>query len=78
MRNPWGNEGYKGEYKDSAMSSAVRQELGHTNSNDGTFYMTLAEFMNDCSYVGINYNTENWHYDYFLVLDDKGDGASAG
>jgi hypothetical protein len=78
MRNPWGNEGYTGQYNDGAMSSAVRQELGHTADDDGTFYMTLAEFMNDVQYVGINYNTEKWYHDYFLVLNDKGLGASDG
>ena len=25
MRNPWGSEGYKGEYKDSNMSQDVKE-----------------------------------------------------
>ena len=75
MRNPWGVESFNGKYKDSAMSSSVRSELDHTNSNDGTFWMTLDEFMNDTQYIGINYNTENWYHDYFLVLDDNKSGA---
>ena len=78
MRNPWGSEGYKGEYKDSNMSQDVKEQLKHTNSNDGTFYMTVPEFKSDVQYVGINYNTENWTPNYFLVLDDKGQGAAAG
>jgi hypothetical protein len=60
------------------MSPDVMEELDHKNANNGTFYMTLAEFMSDCSYVGINYNTENWHHDYFLVLNDNGSGAEDG
>jgi hypothetical protein len=40
--------------------------------------MTVPEFVNDCTYVGINYNTENWYHDYFLVLDDNRSGAIEG
>jgi hypothetical protein len=78
MRNPWGVESFTGQYRDASMSSSVKSELNHTNSNDGTFYMTLDEFMSDIQYVGINYNTENWFHDYFLVLDDNGSGKKAG
>jgi hypothetical protein len=40
--------------------------------------MTLAEFMVDVQYIGINLNTENWYHDYYLVLNDDGSNASPG
>lgn len=76
MRNPWGVEGFKGQYSDANMSSDVKSQLNHTSSNDGTFYMLPAEFKSDVQYVGINYNTENWSQDYFLALDDNDNTGS--
>jgi hypothetical protein len=64
MRNPWGTEGYNGQYADGV--------------KDGDFYMTLPEFLTDVQYIGINLNTENWFHDYYLVLNDDGSNASPG
>jgi hypothetical protein len=60
------------------MSADVKAELGHTTGNDGNFWMTLDEFMNDIQYIGVNYNTKDWHHSYFLALNDGGQGAAAG
>jgi hypothetical protein len=79
MRNPWGVEGFTGDYADSKMSADVKSQLDHDTGNDGNFWMTVAEFKSDVQYVGINLNTENWHHAHFLVLnDDRVAGESAG
>jgi hypothetical protein len=43
MRNPWGQETFTGAFSDNSpeMTDAVREELGHTKGNDGTFWMKL-------------------------------------
>lgn len=60
------------------MTDEVRNELGHTKENEGTFYMTIEDFKEEIFYLGINYNTDNWHQDYFLALDDDGTEGSEG
>ena len=42
MRNPWGVEKYTGPWSDkdtSKWTEAARKALGHTNANDGSFYV---------------------------------------
>jgi hypothetical protein len=80
MRNPWGAETFKGNYSDnsSEMTASVRAELDHTSRNDGTFWMMLEHFKTQVQYIGINYDTDDWHHDYFLALNDNEEGSTAG
>ena len=83
MRNPWGQETFKGNYSDkkanSEMTSAVAAELNHTiDENDGTFWMLLEHFKSQVQYIGINYDTSNWHHDYFLALNDTKEESKEG
>ena len=59
------------------MGYAVRVELDHEiDLGDGVFYMPIEDYLDQVQYTTINYNTENWFHDYFLVLDDNGAGSS--
>lgn len=43
---------------------------------DGSFWMSLEDYMTSVEDTAVNYNTEGWGYGYFLNLDDKGTGAT--
>jgi hypothetical protein len=45
LRNPWGEREWQGKWRGSdrerwsTLSPALRQQLGHSEQNDGTFFM---------------------------------------
>ena len=39
-------------------------------SNDGLFYIGLEEYLDVMDFTYINYDTSNWHHNYFMMLDD--------
>ena len=73
-------ESYTGDYSDlsSLMSEEVRLELGHKVSDNGSFYMTIEQYFDEIYYTSVNYDTKGWHHDYFMALDDDGEGSSRG
>ena len=54
------------------MTEAVRAELQSHDSDmtDGVFYMKIEDYFFDIDYTTVNYDTQNWHHDYFLQLND--------
>ena len=78
MRNPWGVEQYTGPWSDESelWTDAYRQEVekatGHASerSNNGIFYMDIESFHQSFYLTQINEDTSNWHFDYFLKLND--------
>jgi hypothetical protein len=47
LRNPWGKGEWKGEWsdKDPRWTTALKNELGHTQADDGVFFMPYPEFL---------------------------------
>jgi len=79
IRNPWGEEGFTGRWSDDASEwteahkDAVEKQTGFRprSNNEGIFFMDLDEFHETFSETQINQDTRNWHFDYFLRMDDK-------
>ena len=46
IRNPWGTEGFKGDYSDSSKkwTAALKKQAGAVKKNDGEFFMTVADY----------------------------------
>ena len=38
--------------------------------DEGMFYMSIEDYMNEFAYTGFNYPTEKMYSDHFLVEDD--------
>lgn len=55
MRNPWGSFEWEGKYKEdsSLWTKALIKELEMVKANDGVFFMTVDEFLNEFDYLGI-------------------------
>ena len=72
IRNPWGSEGYKGDYSDSSdkWTPALREQAGSVIKDDGEFFMPIADYKKWCGETYINFNTDNMSRATFLVLDD--------
>ena len=54
------------------MPQAWRDILGDRatqGENDGEFWMKFSDFFRFTNYVSHNYNVENWHHAYHLMLD---------
>ncbi len=49
--------------------------VGFTNKNDGTFFMTVADFKAHFTNISFNYDSSNWKLAYWLA---RGDGPSVG
>ena len=73
LRNPWGAEQYSGDWSDESglWTQWAREEVGSNIANDGIFFMDLDSFKNNFNWVTVNYDTYDWHHDYFLALDDE-------
>ena len=74
LRNPWGSERYKCAYSDTShlWTPELRKEAGATETavNEGIFFMRIEDFYNMGQSTVISFDTTNWFYDYFLMLDD--------
>ena len=73
MRNPWGSEGFKGEWSDNSdkWTPALKEEVNLTKDmQDGYFYISINDVHKQCDMLWINYDNTNWQNDYFLMLDD--------
>ena len=49
VRNPWGDENYKGAWCDScaewdSVSDDIKKELGFEKAKDGIFYITVEDY----------------------------------
>lgn len=54
------------------MPQAWRDILGDRatqGENDGEFWMKFSDFFRFTNYVSHNYNVENWHHHYHLMLN---------
>ena len=40
--------------------------------------MTIEQYFDETYYTSVNYDTNGWHHDYFMALDDDGVGSSRG
>ena len=74
LRNPWGYEKYSGPWSDTDdtnWTDALRAEVAQDRTlDDGIFFMPLDLYMEAFRSLDVNLNNEDWHYDYFLSVDE--------
>lgn len=64
LRNPWGKGEWKGDWcdQDKKWSASLKSELGHTNENDGVFFMPFSAFNELFSDFQICYYKDDYKY----------------
>lgn len=55
LRNPWGMKEWSGSWSDGSRewNAAVRAELNHEDKDDGTFFMTFEDFLNNYTEMAV-------------------------
>lgn len=79
IRNPWGVEGYKGDWSDTSdkWTAADKKKVGLVNNKkDGIFFMAVEDFHKSFADTQINYDTSKMKHAYFLRLNDNANGAA--
>ena len=76
IRNPWGEEKYKGPYSDSDSDpanwdQALQQAVAFENKNDGTFFMDETTYFTEFVETVISTDTTDLTHSYFLIQDDS-------
>ena len=77
LRNPWGDFEWKGDWSDTSSywTPELKTELGLTSVNDGTFWMSFADFCHYFSRVQICRINDNYKYVSYKAEHDKGEYA---
>ena len=73
IRNPWGTEGYKGDYSDSSAkwtSDAMKKRAGMVKANDGEFFMPIDLYKKYMSDTTISSNMDKVTSAHHLTLND--------
>ena len=77
VRNPWGQEEYRGKWSDSSdlWTDALREQVSNAlgdadDDNEGIFYMDIDSYVANLSETQINADTSSWFFDSFLMLGD--------
>jgi len=72
IRNPWGSESYWGDWSDSSdrWTDFMRQQVGHYTADDGKFYMSFEDYVNNMEYTDFNFNIIGWKHTAFAVFGD--------
>ena len=78
IRNPWGEETFKGAWSDSSAkwTDKLKKEVGLINTKkDGIFYMAIEDYQKQFEETQINYNPKGMSQASFLRLNDNKTGA---
>ena len=69
IRNPWGEERWKGKWSDSSnmWTSTARSQAGHTDKNDGTFFMSVEDYLKCYYWTSVLAFRESYSRNYLKV-----------
>ena len=72
MRNPWGSEWYRGDWSDSSerWTDSLREQADHLASNDGKFYMSFEDYVNQVEYTDFSRDVQGWIHSAFAMFAD--------
>jgi hypothetical protein len=72
MRNPWGSEGFTGDWSDGSAlwTDELKEEAGWEQKNDGKFFMSVADYKEQAAYTLVAKDVTDWNTASFLKLND--------
>ena len=80
IRNPWGDEEYRGNWSDnwSDWTPEFLAQLPevHQSANDGLFYIDMDSYIHNFGETRINLDTSGWNLKWFLMKDDPAEEAN--
>ena len=68
MRNPWNKETYRGDWSDrsSKWTNEFREQVPYANNyNDGSFFISLSDFIQGFKYFTVTYVNDDWSVSYY-------------
>lgn len=81
LRNPWGDSEWNGDWSDKSplwdKHPDIAKQLGHTDVDDGMFWISFKDFCQNYSTVYVTLRLKNWHTADFMGKFEPGplDGA---
>ncbi|EAX95710.1 Clan CA, family C2, calpain-like cysteine peptidase [Trichomonas vaginalis G3] len=81
LRNPWGDSEWNGDWSDKSplwtKHPDIAKQLGHTDVDDGMFWITFKDFCANYSTLYVTLRLKNWHTVEFFGKFNPGptDGA---
>ena len=72
MRNPWGIEQFIGDWSMTSdlWTDDLLSQVGHTLEDDGVYFLSYSDYLNNMEYSDLSYDTSTWHHAGFAVFDD--------
>ena len=72
IRNPWGYKEWNGKWSDKsdAWTPEIKQQVGYSNADDGTFYISFEDFIGLFSSTNICYVMHDSNIKSFTVRED--------
>ena len=72
MRNPWGEEWYKGDWSDKSdrWTEKTRAAADHLEDNDGKFFMPFDKYVEQVEFTDFNYDVNGLHFASYAVFGD--------
>ena len=53
----------------------AKKQKSIPEDNDGLFYMSVEDYLEQMDVTFINYDTSNWHHAYFMMWDDPSENT---
>ena len=72
LRNPWGNETYKGRWSDRDVrwTAELLAQADHNIGDDGKFFMQYEDYVEQLEYTDFNLDVSQMHHSSFVFQDD--------
>lgn len=72
MRNPWGSEYFFGDWSDSSSrwTESMRKQVDHEKADDGKFYMSFKDYLDQIEYTDFNQDLSGWQHSSFAMFGD--------
>ena len=72
VRNPWGQYEWKGAWSDSDWhwTADLKSQVGFTEANDGTFYMSIEDYKNEFRTSTVCKVRDDYHYASIEIKND--------
>lgn len=67
MRNPWAREGWRGDWSDSSSkwTSEFKKQVPYVRSNDGSFFISPADFIKGFRYFTVTFYEDDHSVSYY-------------
>jgi len=71
IRNPWGEEGFHGDWSDASAkwTSILKNEVDYVNDNDGMYYISIEDYHRSMESTTANPNIDGYHQSHYAAFE---------